>query len=365
MGYNEIVNRNEHITTSTPRSEGFKMPPEWHQRAGTLMSWPVRAEAWLAGLEEAREGYSEVAAAIGEFEALTMVVRPELAAELRRRLGSAAEVWELPHDDSWLRDNGPTVVLDPSGAAAGVSWRFNAWGRKYEPYDADDALAARILDRLGLRRFDAPLVLEGGSIHVDGEGTVLTTEECLLAPDRNPDLSKEDIEGYLRDYLGAEVVLWLDRGLWGDETDGHVDNLACFVRPGLVVMQTAADSDSPNYRNSRNNLDRLALMRDAAGRRLEVAALPEPPSRSWGGESLTLSYINFYPVEGGLIVPLFGSDGSSDMRRADDRALGILTDLYPGRKIVGIDGMKIIKGGGNVHCITQQLPASVGHGGSR
>ncbi|TCW62258.1 agmatine deiminase family protein [Treponema sp. J25] len=348
-----------------PREQGFWMPAEWFPREATLMSWPVREEAWLAGLEEAREGYVEVARAIAEFEPLIMVARPleesnryRASEDARRRLPASVEIWEFPHDDSWMRDNGPTILVDVQGRRAGVNWKFNAWGEKYHPYEADDQLAPHILARLGLPRFDAPLVLEGGSIHVDGEGTLLTTEECLLAPNRNPRLSRADIEQYLRDYLGVDTIIWLGKGLWGDETDGHVDNLACFVRPGLVVLQGATGQDSPNWERTQENLRILSEARDARGRRLEVVLIPEPPQRFYNGEPLTLSYINFYPVTGGLVVPVFGKSGDGELKKTDDRALGILRDLYPDRILVPIDGMKIIKGGGNVHCITQQIPAA-------
>ena len=327
------------------------MPAEWAPRTGTLMAWPIRADAWLDGLEEARAGYTEVANAICEFERLIMIVRPDCLGDARKRLSAAIEIWELPYDDSWMRDNGPTFLLDEEGNRAAVNWRFNAWGKKYAPYDADDALAPMILERLGVRRFDAPLVMEGGSIHSDEEGTILTTEECLLNKNRNPELTKAEIEGFLRDYVGARSFVWLKKGLPGDETDGHVDNIACFVAPGRVAVQvTSADSDA--------NADFLSGSRDAAGRLLEVLRIPEPPARRCRGETLTLSYINYYPVSGGLLVPVFGGDGDSAARKADDRALSLLREAYPGRKIVAIDGMRIIKGGGNVHCITQQIPAA-------
>lgn len=367
------------ITTTTdqsgedgesPQALGYRMPAEWQARQGTLMSWPVRASAWLEGLDEAERGYAEVARAIAEFENLTMVARPirdesgsSALERAKKMLPPTVELWDLNHDDSWIRDNGPTFILNAQGERGGINWRFNAWGEKYHPYDADDRLASLILQKMKVRRFDAPLVLEGGSIHVDGEGTLLTTEECLLAKNRNPHLSKERIEAYLRSYLGVSKILWLDRGLFGDETDGHVDNVACFVRPSVVVMQVAQDAASPNYGNTQKNLDRLRHERDARNRPLEVVPIPEPPERFCRGERLTLSYINFYPVTGALIVPVFGLDGSADLRRSDDRALGILRELYSDRKIVPIDGMKIIKGGGNVHCITQQIPAPVPPGG--
>ncbi|MCA1949089.1 MAG: agmatine deiminase family protein [Treponema sp.] len=347
----------------TPHQDGFVMPAEWAPRSGTLMSWPVRDEAWLEGLDEARAGYVEVAQAISEFEPLYMVARSRKDTsgyspfqDAKKRLPQSVEVWDFPHDDSWIRDNGPTILVNRDGRRAGINWRFNAWGEKYKPYDADDGLAKLILEKLRLPRYDAPLVLEGGSIHVDGEGTLLTTEECLLAKNRNPSLSKAEIESYLKSYLSVSTIIWLDRGLWGDETDGHVDNLACFVKPGRVLIQVAADPDSPNMPNSKKNLSILNTARDAQSRKLEIVEIPEPPRRTCRGESLTLSYINFYPVSGGLIVPVFGKDGDVELKRADDRALGILREQYPDRKIVPIDGMKIIKGGGNVHCITQQIP---------
>ncbi len=331
------------------------------------MAWPVRAEAWLDGLAEARDGYVEVANAISEFERVIMIVRPgteggyDAVADARKRLSSAVELWELPHDDSWLRDSGPTFILDAAGKRAAVNWRFNAWGEKYRPYDADDRLAGVIAERLGARRFDAPLVLEGGSIHTDGEGTLLTTAECLLAKNRNPDLDAADIEALLREYLGVTAFIWLDRGLAGDETDGHVDNLACFVRPGLIAMQATADRADANFANSETNLRILMKAEDAAGRRVDLVTIEQPPARYCRSERLTLSYINYYPVSGGLVVPVFASSGGADMAASDERALAVLRELYPGRKIVPIDGMRIIKGGGNVHCITQQIPAVGGN----
>jgi len=346
------------------------MPAEWEPRELTLMSWPVRAETWLDGLAGANDGYAEVANAISSFEKLVMIARhqPDVDgrvphSEAKQRLSSDIELWDFPHDDSWLRDNGPTFVLGPSGERAGCTWRFNAWGQKYQPFDADQALAPLILERLGIRRIDAPFVLEGGSIHSDGAGTVLTTRECLLNSNRNPSLTQTDIEGYLRAYLDARSFIWLDRGLYGDETDGHVDNLACFVRPGLIAMQVPRcwkdhtnQKMSPDERACADNLEILATARDAAGRQLEVITIEAPPARTCRGETLTLSYINFYPVTGGLIVPVFGRDGDAETKKADGRALGILGELYPDRRIHPVDGMRIIKGGGNVHCITQQVP---------
>ncbi|GAB1481508.1 hypothetical protein MASR2M78_03230 [Treponema sp.] len=283
----------ETIAGAKPRELGFNMPSEWAEREGTLMAWPLREAAWLEGLDEARDGYVEVAHAIAEDEKVIMIASGETdssgykaAKDARSRLSSTIEVWELPHDDSWLRDNGPTFILNAQGERRAVSWRFNAWGGKYSPYDKDDELAARILERLAVERFDAPLVLEGGSIHVDGEGTLLATEECLLAKNRNPNLSKAEIEELLRDYLGVESFIWLDRGLAGDETDGHVDNVACFVSGSHIAMQVSSDPQNPNYKNSKKNLEILNSALDARGRRIEVTQIEQPPARSCRGEEL-------------------------------------------------------------------------------
>jgi agmatine deiminase len=337
----------------TPVENHFFMPPEWWERDRTFMSWPVRPEAWLEGLDEARDGYAEVANAISEFEPVSMIARPDAMESAKRSLSSAVELIELPHDDSWMRDNGPTFLVDGKGGIAGVNWKFNAWGGKYHPYEDDDLLASRLLDRLGIRRFDAPLVLEGGSIHVDGEETLLATEECLLNKNRNPSLSRSEIEAFLRDYLGVSSFIWLEKGLWGDETDGHVDNVACFVKPGLIAMQVTEDRNDPNFPNTQRNLAILAEARDAKGRKPEIARIGQPPARSCRGESLSLSYINYYPVTGGIILPRF----SGSAKASDEAARGLLAELYPGRTVHGIDGMRIIKGGGNVHCITQQMPS--------
>ncbi len=360
MEYKQNVTHKDELKPLPPGTEGFSMPPEWASRDMTIMAWPVRSEAWLSGLGEARDGYVEVANGISGFEKVAMIVRPgvdkdgyDAVADARRRLSSAVEIWEMDHDDSWTRDSGPTVLLRPTdGERVGVDWIFNAWGRKYRPWDADDRVAGAILDSLGINGVRAPFVLEGGSIHVDGQGLLLTTEECLLNENRNPGLSKAQIEDLLKAWLGVRELIWLDRGIYGDETDGHVDNVACFASPGTVVIQTSEDPEDPNTERCAENLRRLSEVQG-----LTVVSLPQPPARSFGEERLALSYVNYYPVSGGLVVPIFSSSGGPDMGAADDRALGLLKDLYPGRKVLPVDGMRIIKGGGNVHCITQQIPA--------
>lgn len=335
-----------------PAKLGFRMPAEWEKRLRTFMEWPIREEIWPHGLESAKKGYSQVAQAIAEFEEVVMITRLDMVEEAKKMCGEKVKIISMDHDDSWIRDNGPTFIINNKGELAGVNWKFNAWGEKYTPYDKDDKVAEKILELYGIPRFDAPIVLEGGSIHVDGEGTLITTEECLLNKKRNPHLAKGHIEEVLTEYLAIEKVIWLSKGLYGDETDGHIDNVACFVKPGTIVIQVCKNREDPNYRISMENLKLLENARDAKGRALEIIQIKEPPARYLNGGRLTLSYINYYPVEGGIILPVFGEDAE----HTDKEAIKILQGIYHDRKVVPVDGMPIIKGGGNVHCITQQMP---------
>nr|WP_092071208.1 agmatine deiminase [Dendrosporobacter quercicolus]NSL49434.1 agmatine deiminase [Dendrosporobacter quercicolus DSM 1736]SDM23202.1 agmatine deiminase [Dendrosporobacter quercicolus] len=338
-----------------PAKMGFRMPAEWEPRERTFMAWPVRTEIWPDGLKEAQEGYARIAREIAAFEEVVMLVQPHLADEAGRMCGAAVEILPMEHDDSWLRDNGPTFLINGQGELAAVNWQFNAWGGKYQPYDQDNAVAGKLLARYGVPVFEAPLVLEGGSIHVDGEGTLMTTEQCLLNKNRNPQLGKREIERLLGQYLAVDVIFWLKQGLAADETDGHVDNVACFVRPGVIAIQACHDPADLNYSASQENLKLLADFTDAQGRRAEVVQIEQPPVRYWRGQRLSMSYLNYYPVNGGIIVPVFGGDAQA----TDEAAVRTLQRLYPDRKIVPVDGMPIIKGGGNVHCITQQMPAGI------
>jgi agmatine deiminase len=235
---------------------------------------------------------------------------------------------------------------------SGINWIFNAWGEKYKPYDLDNAVAEKLLEHFHVPRIDVPIVLEGGSIHVDGEGTLLTTQQCLLNPNRNPGLTRGQIEEILKKYLNVSKIIWLKRGLFGDETDGHIDNVACFAKPGVILLQTCYDKEDPNYEITQENLEILRQATDAKGRKLEIIEIKQPPARFYNGERLTLSYLNFYFVNNGIILPTFGGDASVTDKMAEET----LQRLYPDRKIVSVDGMPLIKEGGNVHCITQQMP---------
>jgi agmatine deiminase len=357
---------------STPAADGYRMPAEFEPHAGCWMIWPERTDNWRRGAKPAQVAYAAVATAIAASEPVTMGVSDAEFEHCRALLPPSVRVVELSSDDAWIRDTGPTFVVDGDGGRRGVDWRFNAWGGLdgglYLPWDRDERVAAKVLEVEAADRYRAPLVLEGGAIHVDGEGTVLTTEQCLLNPNRNPDLSREQVEEALLAYLGAEKVVWLGRGVFEDETDGHVDNLACFARPGLVLLTWSEDASDPQHEISREARERLEVATDARGRALEVLTLPSPgpleisaeeaegvdstdgtkPRRA--GDRLAASYANFYLGNGRVIFPQL------DERR-DDEAAEVLRRCFPEREVVGVPAREILLGGGNIHCITQQVPA--------
>lgn len=326
------------------------MPAEWADHELTLIAWPQREDAWRGTtIEAARDTHAEVVAAVAQFEPVLLVVDPSQAADARTRVPATnVQLLELPIDDSWLRDSGPIVLSDGAGRRLGVDFRFNAWGEAFSPYENDAAVAGRILDHLGIERVESPMVLEGGSIAVDGGGLLVTTEQCLLDPTRNPELGYREIASELKGRLGIERVVWLDEGLTEDiDTDGHVDNICAFYEPGRAILQTVADESDPNWAGARENLRRL----EAAGVEVvELELLPRIPGEDDG--VVVVPYTNFYISNGALIVPVGTVD--PDM---DDEALRRLGDLYPGREVIGIDGRTLALGGGGIHCITQQVPA--------
>jgi agmatine deiminase len=325
----------------------LRMPAEWAPHERTIMCWPARESVWRERLAQAQADHAEIANAIAAFEPVLMAADPRFSAEARRQCGENVEVVELPLDDSWARDSGPIFVLGEGGERAGVQFGFNGWGEKYLPYDEDARFATRVLELLGEPRRDAThFVLEGGSITVDGQGTLITTEQCLFEQHRNPRLARVEIEAELRAQLGAERVIWLGLGLIEDrDTDGHVDNICAFVAPGKVVLQTVTDEASPNYEPSQDNLRRL---RDAG---LEVVELPWLPYVAGEEPATVVPYTNFYVCNGGLIVPVRGEE-------TDGEALALLESLYPDREAVAVPGETLALGGGGVHCITQQVPAA-------
>ncbi|MEE1824063.1 agmatine deiminase family protein [Streptomyces sp. BE20] len=331
----------------------FRMPAEWTEHERCLMAWPTRADLWGDTFEEAKREYADVARAIAGFEPVTMVARPGQGEEARILCGDGVEVVELPIDDSWFRDSGPIFVLGPEGERAGVDFRFNAWGDKHHPYDTDDRIAGVLLERLGVERIDSRMILEGGAVTVDGEGTLITTEQCLLHPNRNPGMSRAEIEEELKARLGVTTVIWLPwGGLLDTETDGHVDGVCAFVAPGKVVVQLPSDPEHPDYARMRENRAVLEAAVDARGRRLEILDLPQAAFVEVDGKRTEVGYLNFYVANGGVVVPVAG------VPEQDEGALAVIAAALPGRKVVGIRSRVIAYGGGGVHCITQQVPVA-------
>ena len=322
----------------------FSMPAEWMPHARIWMAWPCRREAWDGpeGLARAKSAYAAVARAISRFEPVMMAARPEDADEARQATG--CEIFEVALDDSWARDIGPTFVTGPSGRAA-VQWRFNAWGGKYHPFDKDAAFATRVAERAGVPVILAPIFCEGGAIHSDGQGTLLTTEQCLLNPNRNPGLTKDDAERVLRDFIGARRVIWLGEGFSDTETDGHVDNIACFAGGDRVILGVPDSKSHPDHAPVMEAKRRLK----AAG--LEVIELVQPQTirHDRHGRLLQTSYVNFYFCNGGLVMPSFDD-------AHDEQARAVLADCFPDREIVTVPALDIVAGGGGIHCITQQEP---------
>lgn len=336
-----------------PADDGFFMPAEWAPHSRCWMAWPTRVESFgdESRLEAAREAYAEVANTIAQFEPVTFITKPKNVAEVSLQTGTGVSTVSMPHDDSWLRDNGPTFVVDNRGQVAGVCWRWNAWGGLYPDHERDAQVARTVLEHLGMRAYAAPIVCEGGAIHADGEGTLLTTESCLLDPRRNPGISKAEMEEVLSAYLGVRKVIWLGQGLQDDETGGHVDNIACFARPGVVLALSASDSADGNHAALADNLARLRAATDAQGRSLEIIEVEQPrPRKLPDGRRMALSYINFYMANGAIVMPVFEDP-------QDDRVFEVLAKLFPDREIVQQPALDILQGGGGIHCITQQQPA--------
>jgi agmatine deiminase len=358
---------------SFPAADGFYMPGEFEPHRGCIMIWPKRPGSWPFRAGKARKAFAEIAEAIADSEQVIMLAEPDVKECAREMLSERIQVIGMESDDAWARDVGPTFVVNKERKIRGIDWRFNAWGGTfdglYSDWQKDDLLAGRFCDLFNYPVYDAKhFVLEGGSIHSDGEGTLLVTETCLLSAGRNPSLSKLQIEEQLKCYLGATKVIWLKAGIYQDETNEHVDNVCAFVRPGEVVLAWTDDEDDPQYEMSLADLRILEQETDAAGRHFKIRKLPIPkePVRITeeelsgfsfepgedereAGERLAASYVNFYISNGGVIVPQFG-----DVH--DSVAVQILGECFPERKIYPVFARDIIVGGGNIHCITQQIP---------
>ena len=327
------------------------MPAETAQHERTLMAWPTVGIAELglwgdAGLAGARGVYAEIARTIARYEPVTMIAAPPDAEAAARECGSAVEIIALPIDDSWIRDSGPIVVVDADGSRHALHFRFNAWGEKWSPWDDDAAVGALVAARLGLPVHEVPMVLEGGSIAVDGAGTLVTTERCLLNPNRNPKMARAEIEHTLKGSFGVERIVWLADAIAEDEgTDGHVDNVVAFTAPAHALLQGCAEIGNPNRAIAIDNHERLV----AAG--IAVTEVPVLPYAHFAGRSrIPVPYVNVYALNGAVMVPTIGD-------AADRDALAIIGEHYPGREIVAVPGAVLAHGGGGVHCVTQQVPA--------
>lgn len=361
---------------SKPAADGFWMPGEFEPHEGTVLIWPVRPGSWTNGGKEAQVTFTEIAKAIAESEKVFLLCDEDHLEEVGELFKDEANilVYCIKTDDAWARDIGPTCVKNKQGQVRGIDWKFNAWGGDFDglylDYENDDAAAAEICEQLGLEaKYDAKhFVLEGGSIHSDGQGTVIVTEACLLSKGRNPQMTKEQIEEELKEYLGAKKVIWLPRGIEGDETNEHVDNVCAFVRPGEVVLAWTDDESDQQWGPSNESLKVLENETDALGRKFIVHKLPIPKTpvcitaeelasfkfeegedTREVGERLAASYANFYITNGGILMPQFHDEN-------DSVAVKLMEELFPERKVYPIYARSIIVGGGNIHCITQQIP---------
>jgi agmatine deiminase len=344
----------------TPAELGFYMPAEWHPHAGTWLTWPKDPETWPGRVEQVEEIYLDIIGTLAPHETVNLLVDDNATEDaVRQRCNLAAvqnvRFHKISTVDSWIRDYGPNFLISATGKGAFNDWVFNAWGNKYEALKRDDRIPRLLEPVLQLPRFTPGIVMEGGSIEVNGNGCVLTTEQCLLNPNRNPQFSRAEIEDYLKNYLGVAKVLWLGEGIVGDDTDGHIDDIARFVSSNVIVCAVEDDPQDANYELLQDNLSRLKLMTDANDRPFEIVSLPMPGIV--GGEStdtrnlerLPASYANFYIANNVVLLPVFGHAN-------DARAVETLQGVFHDRRVVPINCEPLVWGMGTIHCLTQQQP---------
>jgi len=345
---------------NTPAALGFRMPAEWHPHHSTWLTWPKDPETWPNRVPQVEQIYLEMIAALTPHEVVDLLVDDEQTEQLVRSRCNAAvssriRFHHIQTVDSWIRDYGPNFLLGPNGQCAFNDWTFNAWGNKYPELKKDDRVPQRLEPFLELKRFSPGIVLEGGSIEVNGAGCVLTTEQCLLNKNRNPELSRAEIEQYLKNYLGVTKVLWLGEGIVGDDTDGHIDDIARFVAADVIVCAVEDDPADANFEILQDNLARLRSMTGATGQRFEIVTLPMPGNVGGSNttqrdlERLPASYANFYIANNVVLAPVFGHAN-------DERAVDTLQRLFPARRIVPINCEPLVWGMGTIHCVTQQQP---------
>jgi len=344
----------------TPKENNYFMPAEWYPHKCCWMQWPYNnpnhagygaVPSWSHfDFDKGRLAWANVANSISKFEKVKMMVHPDEISKAKNLLNSDIEIIQLKIDDCWARDSGAIFLLNDKKKLGGVDWEFNGWG-KFKPHDSDNKVAKFMIENSSAKYFKNNMVLEGGSIHVDGEGTLLTTEQCLLNKNRNPQLSKEEIEKNLKEYLNINKIIWLKSGT-DEGTDGHVDNVACFVKPGIVISLSCKDKSDPFFEKINENLEILKTSTDSKGRLIDVIELEMSYKRLIPNDDEPSSYINFYIANNGIVMPCF------DDEKADLNAQSIIQSVFPDRKIIVINGIDICLGGGNVHCITQQQPLS-------
>jgi agmatine deiminase len=340
----------------TPRELGFYMPAEWHPHAATWLAWPKDPETWPGRVERAEQAFLEIIAALAPHEIVYLLVDDETAEQsVRARCcfpgSDNVRTIRLEYVDSWIRDYGPNFLIDGRGRLAYNDWVFNAWGSKYEDLKRDDAIPKRLEKVLNVPRFEPGIVMEGGAIDVNGAGVVLTTEQCLLNPNRNPHLTRAEIETYLRDHLNVSTVIWLGEGIAGDDTDGHVDDIARFVNETTIVCAVEEDSSDPNHELLADNLRRLELATDARGRGFKIATLPMPGELSGRDGRLPASYANFLIANSVVLLPVFNDPN-------DARAAENLQRLFPTRRVTPVRADDLVWGMGTIHCLSQQQPAA-------
>ena len=344
----------------TPKEKNYRMPAEWEHHECCWMQWPYEnpklnsygaVPTWSHfDFEKGRLAWAKVAKAILKFEKVKMIVHPKNMNNAKKLLDPKIEIIEFSIDDCWARDSGAIFLLNNENKLGGVDWEFNGWG-KFSPYDSDNKIARFMIEHSSATYFKSDMILEGGSIHVDGNGTLITTEQCLLNKNRNPYLSKEDIEKNLRKFLGVNKIIWLKHGT-DEGTDGHIDNVACFTKHGTVIALSCSDKNDSYYERINENLEILKTSTDSKGRRLEVIELEMSYKRLIPNDDEPSSYINFYIANNGIVMPSFNDEN------ADNNAKKIIQSAFPDRNIIAINGIDILMGGGNVHCITQQQPYS-------
>ncbi len=334
-------------------SSPLRMPAETAAHERTVMCWPARRELYGQLMADAEAAHAEVALAIAGYEPVTMIAAPGAGPAAQERCGDRVEVLELPIDDSWFRDTGPIYVVSGDGRRrVALDWEFNAWGGKFPPWERDSEVARRWADNAGHEVRSVSMVLEGGALAVDGEGTLVTTEQCLLHPNRNPDLTRAQIEERLLGELGVTTIVWLPHGLaLDDDTDGHVDNVAAFPRPGALVLQGCDDEAEDDWLRCNVNRRCAEGAIDAAGRPIEVVVVPVLPYTEFGGVRVAVPYLNYYAGNGFVLIPVCGHPADADM-------VAVIAEQYPGREAIALDvGAILAYGGGGIHCITQQVPA--------